>query len=368
VARKPLYILGLCYGGQHESSVALLCDGRVVATWENSDRAFPLTGIELCLNTAGISIHEIDRAAFFWQPWRGVGLRIGYALRGLPASFGRGTKNAGVLFTLLTAERTFKKATGYRGPFHFVDHTLAHAAHTFYTSGFEKAAIIVADGTGETKTCWVGESDGKKFTEHASAKWPHSLGHVYAAVTEYLGFESFKDENEVMLLAARGTPHYLSAFREIIKSTSDGLFRVDLRYFDYPFSRTPRYSRRLTELFAGAKREDIAASLQARLEEMLIDLARLAVQKSGESNLCLAGGVMYNSLAIEKLRASGVAKNIYVPTHPGAPSAVPVSPGCVGTYIFFATPLARSFSTASELYITPPARQRFSWPDFFIAN
>jgi carbamoyltransferase len=230
-----------------------------------------------------------------------------------------------VLFDLLTAEHTFRKNTGFRGTFHFVDHTLAHAAHAFYDSGFQEAAILTLDGTGETKTCWIGESNGDKFIEHRSVLWPHSLGHVYAAITEYLGYESFKEEGLVMQLSQEGVPEHLEKFRKIIQD-KDELFEIDLSYFGYPYSQPQRFSSRLAKEFGPARlpteavnerHKNIAASLQARLEEIVLKLARYAVRTSGKSALCLAGGVMHNSLAVEKLRQSGIAENIHVPSHPG---------------------------------------------------
>ncbi len=314
---KPLYVLGLCYFGQHDSAVALLKDGVPVTMRASPDRAFPREAIEQCLSEAGISINEIAHAAFFWQPWRGVLPRMLYALKGLPKSLGTSTKNAGVLFDLLRAQRTFRRETGYRGPFHHVPHPLAHAAHTFFSSGFEKAAILTADGTGENSTCWLGKGDGTTLTEYGTVSWPHSLGHMYSAVTEYLGYTSFKDEGTVMELSKRGAPTHLDAFRQIIKSTGSGLFTIDLRYVDYQYSREPRYSPFFAKEFASVAKENIAASLQVRLEEVLLEIARHILASTGERDLCLAGGLMHNTLAVEKLRQSGIARQIYVPEHPG---------------------------------------------------
>lgn len=314
---KPLYILGLCYFGNHGSSAALLRDGVCVAFEEGAGRAFPLEAVQHCLKAAGISIGQVDRVAFFWQPWRGILLRIWYALLGLPGSLERGSQNAGVLFDLLRARSECRRQTGYRGPFYFVDHHHAHAAHAFYTSGFKHAAILTVDGTGETKTCWLGESDGKIFTEHRSVKWPHSLGHVYAAITEYLGFESFKEERKVVELAQSGRPTHLEQLRKIITSTPTGSFAVDLRYFNYHLNRAPRYSPLFAKTFEGSSPADLAASLQTRVEEVLIELASYAVEKSGSKNLCLAGGVAHNALAVERLQKSGVAEQVYIPSHPG---------------------------------------------------
>src|SRR5574341_1437275 len=128
---------------------------------------------------------------------------------------------------------------GFRGQIHFINHQLNHAASTFFDSGFEKAAIVAIDGTGEKTTCWMGEGEGNILREYKTVKWPHSVGLLYTAATQYLGFETFSDEYKVMGLSAYGKPSYGKEFRKILRSTPNGDFRLDLSYFDYVYYKEP---------------------------------------------------------------------------------------------------------------------------------
>jgi carbamoyltransferase len=324
---KPEYILGLSYHGNHESAAALLKDGELIAAAEEErfsrvkyDRSFPTRAIAFCLKEAGITADDLEHVGFFWQPWRGIGRRIGYALAGLPYSLSRGSRNAGVLFDLLSAQRIFRSATGYRGAFHFIEHHLTHAASVFYSSGFDEAAILTLDGTGEEASCWIGDGNGTTLTRFQHTLWPHSLGHLYATATQYLGFKKFADEYKVMGLAAYGAPRYLDMFRNIITVSPEGTFAIDLHYVDYQYFKERWYSDLWLRTFGPARspgeeleerHKDIAASLQARLEEVVTELAAYALRRSGKKRLCLSGGVALNAVAVGALAESGVADAVY---------------------------------------------------------
>ncbi len=324
--KKPVYILGVTYFGNHESAAALLRDGVLVAAAEEErftrvkfDRSFPTHSIEFCLDQAGISIENINHVGFFWKPWRGIGKRIAYAIRGLPGSLSRGSRGGRILFDLLSAERVLRRETGYSGPFHHIEHHLTHAASVFFSSPHEKAAVLSIDGTGETATCWIGTGNGNSLTPHRTTAWPHSLGHVYATVTQYLGFRAFEDEYKVMGLAAYGTPDYLHEFRKIIV-VEDGALNIDLRYLSYQYFAEHWYSDRWVKTFGpprspnhpiDQRHKSIAASIQARLEEVLIELASYAVRTSGHDTLCLSGGVALNAVAVGALARSGICSHVY---------------------------------------------------------
>src|SRR3989338_10984694 len=102
---------------------------------------------------------------------------------------------------MLSARRIFRQKTGYKGRFYFIDHHMTHIASSFFSSDLEKSAILSVDGSGEQTTCWLGEADGQKFTSYSTVKWPNSLGHIYSAATQYLGFNIFEDEYKVMGLS-----------------------------------------------------------------------------------------------------------------------------------------------------------------------
>lgn len=154
-----------------------------------------------------------------------------------------------------------------------------------------------------------------------SQGWPHSLGAVYTAVTQFLGFQIFSDEYKVMGLAPYGEPARLDRFREITTLTDKG-FRVDPAYFGYHVGRENFFSKRFVQTFGPPRKsdgpvekrhEDLAASLQARTEEVLIHLARIARSESGSPNLCLAGGVALNSVAVGKIIDQGIADRVFIP-------------------------------------------------------
>lgn len=323
---KPLYILGLTHSGHHDSAATLLKDGVLVAAVEENrfsrkkgDRSFPIDSINYCLKEAGITIHEIDHVGFFWQPWRGLFTRAQYAIRGLPQSLGRGGTNARILRDLFSARHTLNTKTGYRGDFHFLEHHITHAASTFFTSPYEHAAILSIDGSGESDTTWIGEGHRTALSHHVSSSWPHSLGHLYATATQFLGFSIFEDEYKVMGLAAYGKPTHLHVFRDIMR-VEDGRLRIDLRYVAYHHLHTAWYSSTWIDAFGEPRRrhepitehhKNIAASLQARTEEILLELARYARDRSGATELCLSGGVALNAVALGKLAESGIFEKVF---------------------------------------------------------
>jgi carbamoyltransferase len=327
MSKKAVFILGIACFGQHDSAAALIRDGMVIAAAEEErfsrikhDRSFPMNAISYCLQEAGISIKDIDHAAFFWKPWKGVLRRLWYMLRSFPASLGNGQRNGRVLYDLSTIERVFKNRTGYTGKFHFVDHHIAHAASTFFSSGMVESAILSVDGTGESETCWIGRASDSRIEQCHGVKWPHSLGHVYSAFTQFLGFKMFGDEYKVMGLSSFGVPVYLPLLREIIKSTPKGLFEIDLTYMSYQRGTKLAYSKKLVEKLGSDRKPDdpitdrhknIAASLQTRIEEILLELSKTAIRDAKKSSLCLSGGVALNSVAVGKLAESGIAKLLY---------------------------------------------------------
>lgn len=325
---KPQIILGLSYFGMHDSSAVIIKDGKIIAASEEErwsrikhDRSFPKKSIEYCLREAGVTINDIDCVGFFWKPWKGILKRMLYLIKGLPHSIKNLEKNGATYIDLLSAKKTFKKETGYEGPFHFLDHHLTHASSVFFSSGFEKSAIISVDGTGEKETCWIGKYDNGKFTQYQGVIWPHSIGHVYSAVTQFLGFKAFQDEYKVMGLSSFGNPVYLEDFRKIIISKTDGKFEIDLSYMSYQYGSAIKYSNQFIKKFGKNRKgdepitqthKDIASSLQKRLEEILLDLSTWTVRETGIENLCLTGGVSLNSKTIGILEESDIADNIYV--------------------------------------------------------
>jgi carbamoyltransferase len=187
----------------------------------------------------------------------------------------------------------------------FVSHHLCHAAHAFFESPFEEAAILTVDGYGERTSTLIAHGKGNQITPVLEIPYPHSIGSVYAAFTQYLGFRANSGEGKVMGLASYGSPKFADVIGRMIRKTESG-FEVDSAWFEYMMDRRHRYSQRLVATLGPAREPesaltqhhmDVAASLQAVVEELLLHLAKLAHEKTGLRQLCMAGGVALNCVA-----------------------------------------------------------------------
>jgi carbamoyltransferase len=323
------YALGIICYGRHESAAALVEGGRVVAAAEEErfsrrkfDPDFPARSIEFCLRQAGITANDLAAVGYGFDPRRKLLAKAAHAARRFPASLSLINSGFHLARKMNGIERDLRERIGFRGQVFRFNHHLCHAASTFYTSPFDSAAILTLDGAGDWESGWWGEGLATSIREIASVDWPQSLGHVYSAFTEYLGFEPFADEYKVMGLAAYGEPLHLDAMSEIFWATEDG-YRVNLDYFNFQNARPPRYGRKMIERFGAPLNStdgdvpqgyrDIAASAQRQLERVVSHLARRVVGATGQRKLCLAGGVAMNSLANGKLLSDGIADEIYVP-------------------------------------------------------
>lgn len=323
------YTLGVICYGRHEAAAALVESGRVVAAAEEErfsrrkfDADFPARSIEFCLGQAGIKANDLAAVGYGFDPRRKLFAKASYAARRFPASVNLFASNLRLARKMSGIERDLRERVGYTGRVYRLNHHLCHAASTFYSSPFERAAILTLDGAGDWESAWWGVGDGTGIDEIQSVDWPQSLGHVYSAFTEYLGFEPFSDEYKVMGLAAYGEPRYLAAMSEIFRETPQG-YHVNLDYFNFQHARPPRYSRKLVARFGEPLREtggevsqhyrDVAASVQRQLERVVSHLTRRVVAATGERRVCLAGGVAMNSLANGRLLAEGIVDELYVP-------------------------------------------------------
>ena len=247
-----LPILGVnCYA--HDSAAAIIVDGKVVAAAEEErftrrkhTGEFPLEAIRFCLAQAGLSISDIREVAFSFDPYLQFRKRLVHGLRFLDRRliFGR---NASSVFLPFFLKQKFRSA--FRGSrkidfnLHYVNHHRAHAASVFYTSPFEKAAILTVDGAGEWATTVLGAGEGNQIRTFEETCYPHSLGFFYGTLTQYLGFRSFNDEGKIMALAAYAEPAYKEEFKELIQWDPKGRFRMNMKYFDFHFGSTRWYSK-----------------------------------------------------------------------------------------------------------------------------
>jgi carbamoyltransferase len=338
-------ILGInAYHGN--ASAAIVCDGRLMAAVEEERfnrvkyaAGFPEQAIRYCLKHAGLTLEEIDHVGVPRNPYARLGTKLFYALR-MP-SFARGRAKVLAKFTGVreALARTFDADPAkIRAQFHRIEHHQAHLASTFFVSPFESAALLSADGLGDFASTMWGTGNGNRMQIEGAIAFPHSLGLYYTAVTQYLGFLKFGDEYKVMGLAAYGEPEKMEAFRDIVRFDASGNgngFRLGLDYFVHhrigpemswaEADKTPTLGKlfsaemarrlgpaRLPEQPLEQRHRNLAASLQARLEEVYLGMLRKLADRTKLKSVCLAGGVAFNCVANGKIFDSTPFEQIYV--------------------------------------------------------
>jgi carbamoyltransferase len=346
-------ILGInAYHGN--ASAALVCDGKLIAAVEEERfnrvkyaAGFPSAAIRYCLNVAGLTLADIDHVAVPRNPYARLGTKLWYAMR-MP-SFARErakvlTKFTGIPDALSAAFDT--DPAKIKASFHRVEHHQAHLASTYFVSPFENAAILSADGLGDFASSMWGVGRGNRMYIDGSIAFPHSLGLYYSAVTQYLGFLKFGDEFKVMGLAAYGQPAQMEAFRDIVRFNTNGGeigFKLGLDYFTHHTTgpemswaeadQTPVQGKLFSDALASRlglparqpdeplerRHHDLAASLQARLEEVYLGMLKKLADRTGSKAVCLAGGVAFNCVANGKIFDNTPFEKIYV--HPAAGDA-----------------------------------------------
>lgn len=325
----------------HDSSAALLVDGRLAAAAEEErfsrvkhTAALPERAIAFCLEAAGLRPRDLDHVALTWQPWRVV-LGRGLALLGdLPGSLRLLTaRGAGeryrLLWDLVTARRHLERALGgpLRARLHCVRHHEAHVASAFLPSPFESAAVLSLDDRGEWETACLALGQGSSTRCLGREVFPHSLGALYSMVTQYLGFRRDGEEGKVMGLSSYGEPRFLEPLRRTLSLLPGGRFRVHTRHVGFTRAHDPYFDEALVRLLGGPPRQpgaeieprhqDVAASIQALIEEAVLHVARHLHRLTGARDLCLAGGVAMNSVANGRLLREGPFERLYVPPAPG---------------------------------------------------
>ena len=338
-------ILGInAYHGN--ASAAIVCDGRLVAAVEEERfnrvkyaAGFPAQAIRYCLKEAGLELKDIDHIAVPRNPYARLGTKLFYAMR-MP-SFARErikvlAKFTGIPEALAQAFDTDPAKVAAK--FHRVEHHQAHLASAFFVSPFERAALLSADGLGDFASTMWGSGTGSHMKIEGAIAFPHSLGLFYSAVTQYLGFLKFGDEYKVMGLAAYGEAEQIEAFRDIVRANGDG-FRLGLEYFTHhrtgpemswaEADKTPTMGKMFSEAMErrlGPKRNpeepleqrhrNVAAALQARLEEVYLGMLKKLAERTGLKAVCLAGGVAFNCVANGKIFDTTGFEQVYV--HPAA--------------------------------------------------
>jgi carbamoyltransferase len=328
-------ILGLS-AFYHDSAAALVVDGKVVAaaqeerfTRKKHDPDFPQNAIGYCLSEGRCTLSELDAVAFYDKPFvkfeRLLETYLAYAPKGL--------KSFGMAMPLWLREKLFQKSlltkklrqidSGFdNSNLLFAEHHLSHAASAFYPSGFDEAAVLTLDGVGEWTTSSLAIGHGRELTVQKELHFPHSLGLLYSAFTYYTGFKVNSGEYKLMGLAPYGEAKYRRKILDnLIDVKDDGTFRLDMDYFDYCTGFTMTNDR-FDGLFGHPARAadqlltqfhmDVAASIQAVTEEVMLRLARSVRAETGLDRLCMAGGVALNCVANGQILKEKIFKDIWI--------------------------------------------------------
>jgi carbamoyltransferase len=321
----------------HDSAASLIEDGRIVAaaqeerfTRKKHDSRFPAHAVRYCLTEGGIGLGDVDHVVFYDKPF----LKFERLLETYLTFAPRGIKSFSMAIPLWLREKLFlkdlllkefRKIDGdgkWNKQILFSEHHLSHAASAFFPSPFEEAVVLTMDGVGEWATTSVAIGKGNNLEVIKEIHFPHSLGLLYSAMTYYTGFKVNSGEYKVMGLAPYGEPKYVELIlKNLINVKPDGSFRLDMSYFDYCTGLTMT-NRKFDDLFGGPPRKpdqlltqrhmDLAASIQAVTEEVVLRLTRSLRKETGIRNLCLAGGVALNCVANGKILRDGSFENIYV--------------------------------------------------------
>lgn len=339
-----MYILGLnAYHG--DSSACIYKDGTIIAASEEERfrrikhwAGFPSKAIEFCLNEAGITILDVDYIAVSRDPKANFIKKIITAF-----------KNRLSLKNIINRAKNLKKASSIEEEInqHFnlsggslkakiinVEHHRSHLASAFFASPFEEAAILSIDGFGDFSSTMIAKGKGNQIEVLDTVSYPHSLGVFYTMLTQFLGFPHYGDEYKVMGLAPYGTAKYVQKIRELIILKADGLFKLNLKYYNHPKNGidmaweggNPSVGKIYThELFnlLGKPREindeiteyhkDMAASVQQVAEEVIFHILNVLHERTGLDSICIAGGVAQNSVVNGKIKLKTPFKNIYIP-------------------------------------------------------
>ena len=337
-----MYILGInAYHG--DASAAIIKDGELIAAVEEERfnrkkhcAGFPTVAIRYCLEAANISPDQLDHVGISRDPSAHLHKKILFSITRLPNLSGLISERLANAARLLDLRQELARALAvpaeFRAQFHKVEHHKAHMASCFLVSPFERAAILSIDGFGDfISTMWgVGEGAGIKVLGHV--EYPHSVGIVYTATSQYLGFPKYGDEGKVMGLAPYGRSRYLEQFREIVR-TDNGRFKLNLDYFRHHSEGVDMtwdegsptigriFSDKFVEAFGparsageplGSLHEDIAASLQARLEEVSFHILRQLHEQTRADQVCVAGGVAFNSVMNGKIPLHTPFRQVYL--------------------------------------------------------
>ena len=322
----------------HDSAAALVIDGKIIAaaqeerfTRKKHDSSYPRNAVDYVLKEANLKLGDISYIAFYEKPF----LKFERLLETYLAFAPKGFKSFTMSMPIWLRDKLFQKKMLFNelkehdkkfndiNKIYFAEHHLSHAASAFYPSSFEEAVVLTLDGVGEWATTTIGIGKKNNLEILKEIHFPHSVGLLYSAFTYYIGFKVNSGEYKLMGLAPYGTPKYKDTIlNNLIDLKEDGTFRLNMSYFNYATGLTMT-NKKFSNLFGYPVRKpekdlltqfhmDIAASIQAVLEEIFLRLAKSLSSEYKIPNICLAGGVALNCVANGKLHRSGLFKNIWI--------------------------------------------------------
>ena len=321
----------------HDSAAAIIVDGEIIAavqeerfTRKKHDASYPKNAINYVLKEAGLKLNDIDHVVFYEKPF----LKFERLLETYVGFSPSGFKSFSMSMPLWLSEKLFQKKMLFDAlkeqdnnfndikKINFSEHHLSHAASAFFSSPYEEAIILTLDGVGEWATTTVSLGKNNKINILKEIHFPHSLGLLYSAFTYFLGFKVNSGEYKVMGLAPYGEPRFRDIILEkLIDVKEDGSFRLNMDYFNYATGLTMT-NNKFAKLFNIKRREpenelsqihmDIAASIQAVTEEIVLKITRFLFKEFKIPNLCMAGGVALNCVANGKILKDGLFKNIWI--------------------------------------------------------
>ena len=331
------YILGIS-AFYHDSAAALIIDGKIISAAQEErfsrkkhDPRYPFNAVEFVLKNSKVKLSQIDYIVFFEKPF----LKFERLLETYLAFAPRGFKSFCMSMPIWLKEKLFQKEFLFQklkqhdenfdniNKIYFSEHHYSHAASAFYPSPFKDAVILTLDGVGEWATTTVATGNGNEIKMLKEIHFPHSIGLLYSAFTYYTGFKVNSGEYKVMGLAPYGEPKYQDIIlKELVDLKDDGSFRLKMKYFNYATGLTmtnDKFANLFGQKVRNPKKDlltqfhmDIAASIQAVIEKIILKLTESLSKEFKSKNLCMAGGVALNCVANGKILKNSIFKNIWI--------------------------------------------------------
>jgi carbamoyltransferase len=331
-----------------DASAAILVNGKLIAATEEERftrtkhwAGFPLQAIAFCLHEAGISLKDIDFVCIGRDPKAKFTKKLAFMMKSPLAVLNYAAKRLGNAKQVHSIAAELRKVdpscslAALEAKIQNVEHHRSHLASAFYPSPYNEAAILSIDGAGDFTTTMLARGKGTEIEVLEDVDFPHSVGVFYSAMTQLLGFPYYGDEYKVMGLAPYGEPKYVDQLRDVVQLIPDGLFRLNLSYFQSPHKGyvhysddflplvKPLFNEKMQKEFGQARRKeepltqyhkDLAASVQRYTEEIVFHVLHYLHQKTGLTKVCIAGGVAQNSVANGKITRNTPFTEVYIPS------------------------------------------------------